>query len=344
MPNNNDRINVIYQFNEKYVPYAGVSLTSLLVNNEDLDVGIYILGEELSEKSKDLLTQTAKNHDAEIYFPDTAPLLARFKELGMIPYRGAYSVYLRLFFTELPELANITGQRALYLDADMIVDKSLKPLIAYDLGGKSVGMVLESIRDDYKVMIGMSADSDYYNSGMILFDVDKWRDNKYCDRIVDHIRNVRSSYIGDQDFLNIVCEGDVCKLPPVYNFQPLHGRYSVKQYYDVYGNAGYYSASQIEEGQRGAVIYHCYRWLGEFPWNKGNLHPFNDKFDRYLDKSLWKDYVKETADSGLVIRIEKLLYIFLPRVVFIRLFRLMHERMLNKAEKDARVHRSNVSA
>ena len=281
-----NEINVLYQFNEKYVPYALVSMTSVLENN--VDVSIYVLGEGLSTDSVARITEMVGSYGANVTFPDTAPLIDKFKSLGMIPYRGAYSVYCRLFFTDLLKM---TGKRVIYLDADTIVDKSLLPLMEYDLGGKSIGMVLESIRDDYKVMIGMSRTADYFNSGVILFDVDKWVWGRYCEKLVGHIRNVRSSYIGDQDFLNIVCEGDVCRLPIIYNFQPLHGRYSVKQYFGAYPvrSAGdYYSIEEIEDAANGAVIFHCYRWLGEFPWNTNNWHPFGDKFDKYLCKVSWK--------------------------------------------------------
>ena len=327
-------INVIYQFNDKYVPYAGVSIESLLANNRDAEsVNIYVLGENLASESVAKLSEAVRKYDRNIEFPDTSDLIKKFKSYGMIPYRGAYSVYLRLFFTRIIDL---TGKRAIYLDADTIVDGSLMPLVNYDLKGKSIGMVLESIRDDYKVMIGMSSTSDYYNSGMILFDVDKWEQNRYCERIVDHIVNVRSSYVGDQDFLNIICEGDVARLPIVYNFQPLHGRYSAAQYYKTYGIEGYYDKDEVEAGPSEAVIYHCYRWLGEFPWNKGNLHPFNDIFDKYMAQSVWSDLNKEKANIGLVLKVEKILYRLLPKSCFIRIFRMAHEMMLRRAEADAR--------
>ncbi len=340
-------INVIYQFNEKYVPYAGVSMTSLLINNTDADeINIYVLGEGLSAASRDMIRKSAGRYGAHVIFPETSSLIARFKEMGMIPYRGAYSVYLRLFFDELvaPDVT-----RVLYVDSDTIIDKSLLPLFECDLKDMSVGMVLESNRDKYKVMIGMSPESCYYNSGMILYDVDKWREKRYGQRLVDHIKNVRSSYIGDQDFLNIVCEGDVCTLPLTYNFQPLHGRYTALQYFGAYPLQGfaeeYYVDEEIENTRcDGAVIYHCYRWLGEFPWNKGNLHPFNDKFDEYLRQSLWKDYDKRKADIGPVLWIEKVLYRLLPRVIFIRIFKLAHELMLRRAESDARQQKTNISA
>ncbi len=337
-------INVVYQFNEKYVPYAGVSMTSLLVNNKEADeINIYVLGESLTSESKIILEECVTKFGRRIIFPATDGMIERFRNLGMIPYRGAYSVYLRLFFTEL---FDIDG-RALYLDADTIIDGSLIPLINYDLNGRSVGMVLESIRDDYKIMIGMDESSDYYNSGVILFDVDKWKRNRYCDKIVDHIRNVRSSYIGDQDFLNIVCAGDVCRLPLVYNFQPLHGRYTAKEYFSSYkprSLSEYYDIGEISSANKNAVIYHCYRWLGEFPWNKGNLHPFNDVYDKYMQQSLWSESIKDRADIGFMLKTEKFLYRIMPKRVFIHVFKLAHEMMLYKAESDARNRKTNADA
>ena len=340
-----NELNVIYQFNEKYVPYAGVSMTSLLVNNTEADsINIYVLGEGLSEGSVAVIRELVEGYGRYVSFPDTAPLLARFEQMGMIPYRGAYSVYLRLFFTEIEEVSNLSGKRVIYLDSDTIVDGSLIPLVNQDLHKKSIGMVPESIRDDYKLMIGMSSESDYYNSGVILFDVDKWIANGYPAKLADHILNVRSSYIGDQDFLNIVCEGDIARLPVIYNYQPLHGRYTPKQYFMAYGMRGYYSDEELSEAAGCVAIYHCYRWLGEFPWNEGNLHPFNEVFDKYLEISPWSDLVKDKADTGVIIGIEKVLYRVLPKSVFIHIFKWAHERMLKKAEKDARVMKTNRSA
>ena len=336
-----NEINVIYQFNEKYVPYAGVSITSLLINNAKAhDVNIYVLGEGITQASREKLERAVASLGGKIFFVETEHLLAEFAEMGMIPYRGAYSVYLRLFFTRLIDLA---GKRAVYLDADTIVDGDIMPLAEHDLGGRSIGMVLESITDDYKIMIGMDRDREYYNSGMIVYDVDKWCGNDYCNRLLDHIKNVRSSYIGDQDFINIVCSGDICRILPMYNFQPLHARYSERQYFSVYGRQPYYSMDEIKRSRDHAVVYHCYRWLGEFPWNAGNLHPFNDLFDKYLSMSEWKDYVKEKADTGFALKAEKMLYA-LPRGLFIRIFRAAHEMMLRQAEKDARDSRTNSGA
>ncbi|MCR5688230.1 MAG: glycosyltransferase family 8 protein [Lachnospiraceae bacterium] len=336
-----DEINVIYQFNEKYVPFAGVSITSLLINNSKTHrICLHILGEGLSERSEELLAKTAERYGASIDFAATDDLISEFRDLGMIPYRGAYSVYLRLFFTRLYDFS---GKRVLYLDADTVVDGDIGQLLSYDMGGRSIGMVLESITDDYKVMIGMDGDSEYFNSGVILYDTGRWQEMRYTEKLLDHIQNVRSSYIGDQDLINLVCEGDICRLPLEYNFQPLHARYTQKQYFGTFGKPPYYSAKEVEAAKQHPVIYHCYRWLGEFPWHLGNLHPFSAFFDKYMAESMWAGYEKKKAESPLALRIEKCLYI-LPRGLFIKIFRIAHEIMLKGAESDARHKRTNAGA
>ena len=138
----------------------------------------------------------------------------------------------------------------------------------------------------------------------------------------------------------------------IYNYQPLHGRYSAKEYFGSYrlnkleevNYDEYYRPDGIDLARSKAVIYHCYRWLGEFPWDKGNLHPFADIFDKYLSESNWSDYNKKRATTGIILKLEKILYRILPKRVFLRVFKKAHEMMLIKAENSARIMKTSRSA
>ena len=333
-------LSVVYQFNEKYVLYAGVSITSLFENNKDLDdICVYVLGEGIVESSKETLQKMASNYGRSIVFLPTDDLLEKFKNLGMLPYRGAYSVYLRLFFSDL---VGDDVKRAVYIDADTVITGSLKGLLDIDLQDKTIGMVLDSVGNNHKISIGMKESSDYCNTGMILFDLDKWRNRKYQEKIIDHVKNVRAEYpTADQDLLNVVIEGDVYRLPIEYNFQPAHQVYTVKQYFKNYSTKGYYSEEEINYGKSHTCIQHCFRWLGEFPWHEGNLHPFREGFDKYLAISEWKDYKKQKEDKGIVIKIEKILYRILPKGAFLVIFKKAHGMFLKRTEKDARNKKVN---
>lgn len=319
------RLNVLYQFDNKYAPYAGVSVTSLLENNKEFDqICIYILGNGVSEENKALFIKTAQNYQGcEIKVVETETLIEQMKLWDMPSYRGSYAANLRLFFDYLIK-DNI--DRLVYLDSDTVITGSLLDLVETDIGDKVLGMVIDSIGRKHKKRIGLRNAEYYYNSGMILYDVKKWREQACSERIVEHVKNVRSHYgAPDQDLLNIVLKGMIFPLPTSYNYHPVYSLLTDEQYLRIFKEEGFYSKQEMQKAREDVRIYHTYRFLGEFPWHKGNCHPNNDLFDRYLEKSLWRDYVKQEAKTGMVMKLEKILFRLLPNTVFFRIFRTVYD-------------------
>ena len=77
-------INILYQFNEKYVPYAGVSITSLLENNKDADdITIYLLGEDISDESKEKLINQIEIYGCKGVFIDATEVIEKMKAIGL---------------------------------------------------------------------------------------------------------------------------------------------------------------------------------------------------------------------------------------------------------------------
>lgn len=334
------RLNLLYQFNEKYVPYAGVSIYSILHHNKyATEICIYIMGENLSCGAKKKIERMATAYKRTVIFIDTEFLIDKMKMLDMPTYRGSYAANMRLF---LDEVLDEAVEKVLYLDSDTIVTERLDELFQIDMQGKAIGMVLDSLGDSHKKQIGLSEFDDYYNSGVILFDLQHWRERKYKERIVQHVTEKRNNYPApDQDLLNLVCKGDILRLNLKYNFQPIHGAFSDGYFKFVMRPNVYYDVRQIDAARKRTVIYHCFRFLGEFPWHKGNLHPFGGLFDRYLEHSPWKDYNKEKANVGFTIRIEKLLYRVLPKILFLPIFKCAHALFLYQSERDALKNKMN---
>ena len=98
----------------------------------------------------------------------------------------------------------------------------------------------------------------------------------------------------------------------------------MKAYFKNYAHTVYYTAEQLEAAIKDPVIVHFFRFIGEFPWNKDNVHPFNDLFDEYMKQSLWNDYIKKPARNGFALKCEKILYRVIPRDMFLSVFRLGH--------------------
>lgn len=335
-----NRLNILYQFNEKYVPYAGVAIYSVLHHNKQASqICIYIMGENLSKDAEITLEQLVMAYHREIVFINTESLVEKMKELDLPAYRGSYAANMRLF---LDEVLDESVQRILYLDSDTIVAAPLDELFGLHMQDRAIGMALDSLGYSHKKQIGLADSDDYYNSGVILFDMLKWRKENYSQKIIRHIAEQRNNYPApDQDLLNIVCRNDIFRLDLKYNYQPIHAAFSDEQFYRVMHPAVYYDAAQIEKSRKEIVIYHCFRFLGEFPWHKENLHPFDKVFDRYLRNSPWKDYRREKADAGLTIKIEKVLYRILPKTLFLPVFKLAHALFLCKSERDALKNKTN---
>ena len=65
------KLNILYQFNDAYAPYAGVSIFSLLENNKAAEeIDIYILEEALTEHNRKKLSELAHNYCRKIIFID----------------------------------------------------------------------------------------------------------------------------------------------------------------------------------------------------------------------------------------------------------------------------------
>ncbi|MCR5651478.1 MAG: glycosyltransferase family 8 protein [Lachnospiraceae bacterium] len=329
-----EKIDILYQFNEKYAPYAGTSITSVFRNNKHIDeIRIFVLGEELSEDSKEKLCSLASEYERQIIFVDTDSLIGMMKEMGMPSYRGSYAANLRLFAGLIPQ---IDSKRLLYLDADTIVDGQLDELTRLDMRGLPVAMILDSLVRKHKERLGFTEDEPYFNSGVMLFDMEEWRKRNCSERIADHVKNKRAWYPSpDQDLINVVLRGEILKLSPKYNMQPVLLAFNTADYMKTFGPSGYYTFGELCEALKGPVIYHFFRFVGEFPWHEGNVHPDNDLFDRYLLQSPWKEYKKKKAETGPVLKIEKILYRILPKRVFIILFRIAYESFIKKANADS---------
>ena len=117
--------------------------------------------------------------------------------------------------------------------------------------------------------------------------------------------------------------------------------FSAKNYYRVFRNPSFYKKEVLEKAKGNEKIIHFFRVMGEFPWHKDNMHPFNDLFDKYLSISPGADYEKELSGIAWVFNAEKLLYKYLPESLFIRLFHLSHIYFMKKSNKLSLKNESN---
>lgn len=326
----NKPLNALYAADNNYAPFLGVSMYSLFKNNTDITaIHVYAILDNVSEDNKEKLRYVATQFGRKLTIIDAQEFNKKLDELKIPKYRGTHSANYRLFFNLFVDK---DAEKILYIDSDTIVCGSLKELVSIDMNHYCVGMVLDELGNPYKRLIGFDESDPYYNSGTLLIDVHNWHENNIGESMLNHIQNVRSQYCNpDQDLLNVCLKGKIKLLPPEYNFQPFHRAYSDKIYGKVYGFENYYTKEQLENARKNPVILHAYRFLGEFPWHKGNQHPDTKIFDECLSETPWADYKKQPSKNNtLIFKIERIMYRIMPKIFFLKLFAFLQKVSFEK--------------
>lgn len=323
-------LNILYQCDNNYAPYTGVSLTSLLKRNTHFrKIKIFIFDDGISKKNKNKMIKTVSDFGREIVFIDVDGVVEYIKSCGMISYRGGYTTYLKLFIGSYFENEGIDVERLVYIDSDSLVLGDLSELVTMDMGDDILAMVYDSLTYKFKnKYIGASENSPYYNAGFVVFNMKQWQKENITEKIKQHLLNVRAAYVNhEQDILNVVLRNRIMKVSPRYNFQPVHYIYSPEQYFKVFKIKKYYSSNELTEAKNDIRIYHTYRFIGIFPWDKNDVHPANSLFDREISDSEWRGYRKKEKKLPLYVKIERLIYKHTPKMFFLKIFQLVNHTL-----------------
>lgn len=326
---NQSVLNVLYQSDENYAIFMGVSILSLLINNKDADeINIFIIENDISIKNK--IEKMVKKYNRNVIFINADIILKSPKVCDIPKYVGMRKnskSFMKMFLDDiLPESID----RIIYIDCDTLVVGNISELMTINMEEFPLGMALDSLVLKAKPSIGLKTNEPYYNSGVIVFNLHMWKEKECSSRVVNHLSHIRTYGTVDQDVLNIEFKSEIKRLSMNYNIQPAHLVYSNKIYFSCFKHPkdSYYSCSEINAALADKKIIHFFRYLGESPWNKNNYHPARELFDKYLYMSPWSDYEKKKSNRGTVFKIEKLLYLLLPKKLFFSLFTSIHERMV----------------
>ncbi|MDO4787542.1 MAG: glycosyltransferase family 8 protein [Johnsonella sp.] len=278
-------MNIVYVSNEAYAGYLGVSLYSLYESNkEEENLEVYIISTGIGKNSRERLFSTAKIFKRKLHIIDFSDIRERFKKSGD---GGKFDISAmgRLFAGELlPQKI----KRLIYLDCDTIVLRPLKRLWKKDLRGNLLAAVLEpTVSEEMREDIGLGRNWKYFNSGVLLIDMERWRREGIKDRILAYYENIRArSIFADQDAINGALAGRIAVLSPEYNF---FSNYKYWKYEELLRISPYYriiSKQRYESARSHPVIIH---FAGEErPWNKGCMNYYKRAYDKYKERSLWK--------------------------------------------------------
>ena len=209
-----EQIHIGFGIDKNFGRFAGITVTSLVHNNIQHDLNIHIVYDELLPEDRERLLKTEqlyRNLTLHFYQITSTEGMTFVVPTGHI----TQAMYYRYLFADLlpPEITKI-----LYLDADIICKGDLLPLWQLDLQGKVLAAARDYGEDRSCDRIGLK-NGRYFNSGVLLMDLVKWRRQKLTQKLFRWLEQVGNTKIlwGDQDALNGVIDGWFTELPKIYN-------------------------------------------------------------------------------------------------------------------------------
>ena len=205
-----NNISIVYICDEKYVMPTCVSIQSIYENRKGSVYDIYIIGVDLSQKSKDKIK--------DINLPNINIHLLNFEnKYKDLNTNHVYVSKAALFKFDIPNILPDLD-KVLYLDGDTIVLDDLAELFNTDIKDYYAGVVRDFpayyVRKDYEE-VGLY---DYFNSGVMLLNLNNLRNNKIPEKLLEYKLQSNSTRYMDQDCFNVIFSGHIKFLDPKYNY------------------------------------------------------------------------------------------------------------------------------
>lgn len=259
-------VHIAYCFDKNYQQHFGVSLTSLLLNygGDGADLCIHIITDELdhafSEKL-DRLTRTFKAQiDIILLKPNDIEVVARLPaKTEKLAYMSQATWY-RVFLADIlpPDVT-----RVLYLDADTIVLSDLNELFNAAMQGAPIAGVIDCCSDEMSARLRLK---NYINSGVLLMDLQQWRDKNLVTHCLEHaVMNSEIFTYADQCAINTFFADNIHFLEKKWN--------------------RFVTANEKIQEPQGAAILHFI--TADKPWHAWYENNLAKYYWKYLDVSLW---------------------------------------------------------
>lgn len=259
-------IHVFLAVDPRCVLGCAVSIRSVLDNaGEGAAFHFHVVTNGIRDRDREAIRRSAigAGREASVSFTefDDGPVrhLARSKLISHTAYAILY----------LGELLPEEVSRCIYLDCDLVVERDLAELWNTELGELAVGAV-DNVRwqasEIHQRRLGLS-EPRYFNSGVLLVDVDRWRRDRLGPRAIEWAERIGSRLVlHDQDALNAALGGSWLPLPEYWNLWII----------------------EPELGETSRAVFHFMGWPK--PWHADFRGRFQEKFFHYLDRTAYRGF------------------------------------------------------
>lgn len=280
----NEKIyHVVCCTDDKYIQHCGIMLCSLLENNKNNKFDVHILIDEINDSNRIELIKLIKSYGSNCVFHkvDSSKLDgAKFREEEPL----TKAAYYRLL---LGSILNESILKVLYLDCDIIVVNEVISLYELQLDGYALAAVQDVKGTPYSELhrnqLRMSYSSKYFNSGVMMINLDYWRKNNVEPLLIEFSIRERYVFFHDQDALNYLFKDKWYCISPKWNYMCL------KYLQDIcFNNIN----DKIEYLSHPHIIHYTSRYK---PWKDINFLPKGKEYRKYKQKTIWKNLPLETV-------------------------------------------------
>lgn len=317
---------VFFACNELFAPYLSVALQSIIEHaNPARRYDVVVLTGGLDQSTMETLYRQAVGNltgegsvagvarsNVGIGFLDVAAALraARIK----LPRRGRFGAEASFRLMAPTLLAGV--RKAIYLDCDLVIQRDLAELFDVELGDNLLGATRDAdtagiyagydtcVRSHIDHVVGLADPYTYFQSGVLLVNLEQMRASCPLDAMLDFAHNNRLRW-PDQDVLNHVARGRYVRLDTRWNFltnwqrlrRPRIVAQAPREIQDDYDAARLDPYIVHYAGPDGRPWLYPDCDMGELFWHYVRLCPFSDEIDRRLATS-------KRSVSGLLKRLQ----------------------------------------
>jgi lipopolysaccharide/colanic/teichoic acid biosynthesis glycosyltransferase/lipopolysaccharide biosynthesis glycosyltransferase len=304
-------MDIVYSCDDRFVWIMGVSMLSLVENNREVgDICFHVLDGGISSENRKKIILMIDSYGRSCHFYQVHRLVETTITNQKLS-RGSYSMFSRLFINQV---LSDHLKKILYLDCDTLVLSNLKDFWAIDMEDNVLVAVNDCVSEMHRKQIGLQKEDIYFNSGVLLIDMVRWRKfdiERDIRRALDNFTNLPYP---DQCALNIVLSKRTKIIHPKYNILPYIGGFSYVDLLNLRKPSFYYTEQEFYEAVTSPVIVHFATFfLFPRPWIIG--HPRNEYYRQwryYWCISPWKNMPLWSDSRKFRFRMLVILFHLLP--------------------------------
>jgi len=260
---------------DDYAQHLGAALCSALSHlSKSTLADVFVICSKFSSDNKKKIQAVGKKHGTDVRFIEVVE--EHFTGLKTTHY-VSHATYFRI---ALPDLLPKEIEKVLYLDSDLIVLDDLAKLWNIDIKKTYLAAVPEGDQKNpyiYRDKIDMPPEALYFNAGVLIINLEKWRLENMSKKLFDYIRdNPHKISWWDQDALNAFFYDSFIPLSRRWNFVP------------AYMDESNTYCLNFDKNDIGIVHF-----LGgniRKPWHPASTHPLKSEYYKHLKKTPWKHF------------------------------------------------------